>query len=152
MTDLVDKTVFPPHGDGVLQELEEFVNSVPIAQLRGPDGATIELPAEVYEVLRDVIDAMASGHAIAVAPRDQQMTTQQAAELLGISRPTLVRLLTDGEIPYTQPGRHRRVRLADVLDYQQRSHTAAREGLKELVEISEDAGLYEQASTKTLRR
>lgn len=153
MTGLMDRTVFPPHETEGMRELENFVNDVPIAELRGPSGNTIALPAEVYDVLRDVVDALAHGHAITVAPRHQRLTTQQAADLLGISRPTLVRLLQDGHIPYTQPGRHRRVMLHDVLDYQRRSHEDAQAGLDEMVEISEDAGLYDDdVTTKRLRR
>lgn len=85
---------------------------------------------------------MSRGQAITVAPHDQTLTTQAAADLLGISRPTLVKLLERGEIPYTQPGRHRRLRLPDVLAYRYRTHVAAERGLDELVEISEDADLY----------
>jgi excisionase family DNA binding protein len=94
-------------------------------------------------VLRDVVDALARGQAITVAPRDLTLTTQEAADLLGISRPTLVKLLERGEIPFDQPGRHRRVKLTDVLDYQQRARRQRREALRRIVEISEDMGLYD---------
>jgi excisionase family DNA binding protein len=71
------------------------------------------------------------------------LTTSQAAHILGISRPTLVRLLESGEIPYEQPARHRRVRLADILAYQQRARRARATALDEMVRISEEAGLYD---------
>jgi excisionase family DNA binding protein len=63
---------------------------------------------------------MAQGKAVTVAPHNLQLTTQEAADLLGISRPTLVRLLERGDIPLTKPNRHPRVQLIDVLAYQQR--------------------------------
>jgi excisionase family DNA binding protein len=75
------------------------------AQLVGPAGERIELPAEVFTVLREVVLAMAEGEAVTVAPHHQTLTTQEAADLLGVSRPTLVRLLEQGKIPYEQPGR-----------------------------------------------
>ena len=150
--DLSDRTIFPPE-DGVLRQLEAFVDAVPVAELRSPEGRSTPVPAEVYEVLRDVVEAMSRGQAITVAPHDQTLTTQAAADLLGISRPTLVKLLERGEIPYTQPGRHRRLRLTDVLEYRQRAHADAERGLDELVAISEDADLYRDEVTSTrLRR
>jgi excisionase family DNA binding protein len=78
----------------------------------GPDN--IELPDERYEVLKDVVAALSQGLAITVAPQHTVLTTGQAADLLGVSRPTLVRLF-EGEIPFDKPGRHRRIRLGDLL-------------------------------------
>ena len=66
------------------------------------------LPEEVYRVLVEVVEAMREGKAITLVPRTQRLTTQEAADFLGISRPTLVKFLEDGKIPYDQPGRHRR--------------------------------------------
>ena len=150
--DVAERTIFPPN-DAVLRELEEFVESVPVAELRSPEGRSTPIPDEVYEVLRDVVEAMSRGQAITVAPHDQTLTTQEAADLLGISRPTLVKLLERGEIPHTQPGRHRRVRLADVMSFRQQSRVAARRALDDLVEISEEADLYRDDVTSTrLRR
>ncbi|HVK20422.1 MAG TPA: helix-turn-helix domain-containing protein [Actinokineospora sp.] len=71
------------------------------------------------------------------------LTTSEAAHLLGISRPTLVRLLEAGEIPYEQPARHRRLRLQDVLAYQERARRARAAGLDEMVRAAEDHGIYD---------
>jgi excisionase family DNA binding protein len=116
------------------------------------DGSRIELPDELYEVLRDVVTALVQGLAISVVPQHTVLTTSQAADLLGISRPTLVRLLESGEIPYEQPGRHRRVRLDDVLAYQQRARRARAAGLDEMVRQSEEAGLYDLPEDATIER
>jgi excisionase family DNA binding protein len=79
--------------------------------------------------LRQVVAAMraalAAGQAVTVSFHRDTLTTQEAADVLGVSRPTLVRLLEDGEIPYEQPGRHRRVQLQDVLDFQERRRHSA---------------------------
>lgn len=81
------------------------------------------LPTEVFEVLRDVFDAMAQGQAVTIAPVHQCLPTQEAAGSLGVSRPTVVQLLASGAIPFDQPGRHRRVRLADIVEELRRNLT-----------------------------
>lgn len=116
------------------------------------DGSRIELPDELYEVLHAVVTALAEGLAITVAPTHTVLTTSEAADLLGVSRPTLVRLLEAGEIPYERPGRHRRVRLDDVLAYQQRAQRARAAGLDTMVRDAEDSGLYDLPEDAALQR
>jgi excisionase family DNA binding protein len=113
------------------------------AALVAPDGTHLDLPPEVFEVLRQVVLAMSQGLAVTVAPQHTVLTTSEAAHLLGVSRPTLVRLLEAGEIPYEQPNRHRRVRLADLLAYQERTQRARAAGLDEMVRKGEEDGLYD---------
>lgn len=82
-------------------------------------GDQVELPAEVYKVLRQVVEALRQGLAVTVAPLTQTLTTQQAADLLGVSRPTLIKLLDLGKVPFERAGTHRRVLLRDVLAYRE---------------------------------
>ncbi|MQA63883.1 MAG: helix-turn-helix domain-containing protein [Actinophytocola sp.] len=96
--------------------------------------------------------ALAQGLAITIAPTHTVLTTSEAADLLGVSRPTLVRLLEAGEIPYEQPARHRKVRLDDVLAYKQRAQRARAAGLDEMVRAAEDAGMYELPEDATIER
>lgn len=127
-------------------DLSQFLDQVDAAAvLVGPDGQTVPLPTEAYRVLVDVARAMRLGKAITVAPVDQTLTTQEAADFLGISRPTLVKLLDEGQIPHTRPGngRHRRLRLADVLDHQNRTSVRRRELLDEMTADAFDDGLYD---------
>ena len=124
MTTLLgERTVLPPERPEQLgQVLLALGCDVPgQAMLVGPDGALLEMPKEVFEVLRVVVEALSRGLAITVAPHESILSTSEAAGILGVSRPTLVRLLESGEIPFEQPGKHRRVRLADVLAYHERS-------------------------------
>jgi excisionase family DNA binding protein len=80
-------------------------------------GEQVELPPEVYRVLVQVIEAMRANLAVTVVPQTQTLTTQQAADLLGVSRPTVVKLLDEGKVPYERVGTHRRILLRDLLDY-----------------------------------
>lgn len=80
----------------------------------------VELPAEIYRVLRQVVEALHQGHAVTVVPVTQTLTTQQAADLLGVSRPTVIKLLDEGRIPYDRNGTHRRILLRDLLAYRDR--------------------------------
>lgn len=82
-------------------------------------GDRVELPAEVYAVLRQVVEALRQGLAVTVAPRTLAVTTQQAADLLGVSRPTVVKLCDEGKIPFERIGTHRRLLLPDVLAYRE---------------------------------
>jgi excisionase family DNA binding protein len=79
-----------------------------------------------------------------VAPLAQRLTTQEAADLLGVSRPTLIKLLADGRIPFEQPGRHRRIRLDDLLAYRDRRRNERSNSLDELVQQTDALGLYDE--------
>lgn len=86
---------------------------------RQPEYCRTLLPGEdLREVVAHIRTALQQGLAVTVSTHEASLTTQQAADVLGVSRPTLVRLLEHGRIPYEQPGRHRRVQLQDVLDFQ----------------------------------
>lgn len=115
-----------------------------VAVLRAGDDELLELPAEVTTLLQRIVEALAEGREVTVAPADRRLTTQQAADLLGVSRPTLVKLLEAGEIPFERPGGHRRVRLADVLAHRRRAEAHRRAALDELVAVTEDSGMYEE--------
>ena len=79
----------------------------------------IELPAAVHQVLTQVVTALLAGKAVTVAPRSMTLTTQQAADLLGVSRPTVVRLITDGQLPAERVGNRHRLLLDNVLAYRE---------------------------------
>lgn len=87
-------------------------------------GDQVEIPEEVHLVLRKVVEALAHGLAVTVAPQSTTLTTQQAADLLGVTRPTVVKILDEGGMPFERVGTHRRLRLADVLAYRQQRRAA----------------------------
>lgn len=85
----------------------------------GVEDDPVELPEEVYAVLLRVVGAMRQGLSVTVSPTSQLLTTQQAADLLGMSRPTLIKALNEGRLSYTRSGTHRRIALTDALDYRE---------------------------------
>jgi len=126
-------------------ELERRGVAVPKPQpaLVGADGGRLEVPDPVFAALVQVATAMAHGQGVTVIPRNAMLTTQEAADLLGISRPTLVRLLAEGELAFEQRGRHRRIMLSDLLAYQERLRTDRRDALDRMAVEGQAAGLYE---------
>lgn len=95
-------------------------------------------------MLLRVVDAMQKGLSVTVSPTSQTLTSQQAADLLGISRPTLIKALDEGKLPFARSGTHRRLALTDVLDYREkrrREQYAAIEALS--VEVDESADIDE---------
>ena len=77
----------------------------------------IELPAGAVALLMDILEAMAAGRGVTIIPENAELTTVQAAAVLNVSRPFLIKLLEDGRIPYRTVGKHRRVRMEDVMAY-----------------------------------
>ncbi|HWI31068.1 MAG TPA: helix-turn-helix domain-containing protein [Microbacterium sp.] len=141
---VVEETYLPSKVD-VLARVSDFLSAHEAAGRTVPEpryflagarpGDQVELPEEVYLALRKVVDAMRSGLAVSVVPQTTRLTTQQAADLLNVSRPTVVKLLDDGEIPFERAGTHRRVLLADLLEY--REHR--RERQYDMLAVTRDA-------------
>ncbi|QTX04367.1 helix-turn-helix domain-containing protein [Agromyces archimandritae] len=123
-----------------MRSIESYLSADPSkAALVDPKGVVRPIPDEIFRILEQVTNALAAGEGITVVPQGMTMTTQQAADFLGISRPTLVRLLEAGDIPFDQPGRHRRVRLDDLVEYQARFRAERRTALRELRRANLDA-------------
>ncbi len=125
-----------------LREIEAYLaaNSSKAA-LVDPHGNQRQIPDEIFRALEHVANALANGNGVTVAPYGMQLTTQAAADFLGISRPTLVKLLESGEIAFELRGRHRRVTLRDVVDYQNRSRVDRGAALADLARASQQSTL-----------
>lgn len=100
-------------------------------------------PAPAVAALERVLEALAKGADVAVLPLDTEITTQEAADLLGISRPTLVKLIEAGHIPCRTLGAHRRLKAGDVLAYRDAREAKRRAALDELVLENQRLGLYD---------
>jgi len=121
--------------DARLHELEARRQ---VARLVGPDGEEVALPASAFHALKRVVDAMSRGATIALVPQGKELTTKQAADLLHVSRPFLVRNLLGKEIPFEMVGSHRRVRLDDVLAYRERRARERRALLDDMTAAAQD--------------
>lgn len=136
-----------------LLDLSKFLDQVTEpAALLGADDQTVPLPFEAFELLRNIVEIMRQGKAVTIAPVDQRLTTQEAADFLGMSRPTFVKLLEEGQLPFTRTpgGRHRRVLLSDVVAYQEQMSVNRRKALDELTAEAYESGFYEDLPEKYL--
>jgi excisionase family DNA binding protein len=107
----------------------------------GEEVTTVRLPAAAAKLLFQVLLEMGNGRAVSVAPTDVEITTQQAADLLNVSRPYLVGLVEKGELPVRKVGNQRRLPLADVLEYKARTRANRLEALRELTALDQELGL-----------
>ena len=112
-------------------------------KLVGPSGEMIAIPASVFYVLERVVEVLARGDSITVVPIGKELTTQQAADLLNVSRQYLVRLLDDKRIAFRKTGKHRRLRIEDVLAFKEQRDKDRRAGLRELSRLTEELGGYD---------
>lgn len=102
------------------QALSRFAAAREPLKLRVTDAEQmepIELPAGAVALLMEVLEAMAAGRGVTIIPENAELSTVQAAEVLNVSRPFLIKLLEDGSIPHRKVGKHRRVRMEDVMSY-----------------------------------
>jgi excisionase family DNA binding protein len=120
------------------ERLTELEAQHEVARLVGPDGSEIPFPASAFHALQRVIEAMSRGVPVALVPQGKELTTKQAAGLLHVSRPFLVRSLLGKEIPYEKVGSHRRVRLEDVLAYRERRARERRALLDDMTAAAQD--------------
>lgn len=111
--------------------------------LQASTGETDELilPGPVLQILLDTLAQMAQGNAVSLVPVHQELSTQEAANLLNVSRPFLVDILEDGRLPFRKVGTHRRVLLSDVLAYRERIDSARMQALDDLALLSQQEGL-----------
>lgn len=103
----------------------------------------VTIPREVAGLIAEILAQLAAGRVVAAYPMHAELTTQQAADFLNVSRPHLVKLVDEGVIPYHKVGTHRRIYFKDVLAYRARQEEESRAALDELSRVSEELGLYE---------
>jgi excisionase family DNA binding protein len=136
----------PPAESETLASVARAFAAVPSGtepMLIGPDGAPIALTKSLFEVLKISVAALRAGHAVAISPLERMLTTTEAGDILGVSRQYLTRLLDSGAIAHTFTGRHRRIKVADVLAYQHDRNVRRAALLAEMTAEAADAGEYD---------
>jgi excisionase family DNA binding protein len=101
------------------------------AQIR-LDGADLIVPRQAVSLLRDILAQMARGNAVTIVPTHAELSTQEAATILNVSRPFVVKLLEQGEIPFRKAGTHRRIRYEDLMSYKARMESESRDAMDAL--------------------
>jgi excisionase family DNA binding protein len=113
------------------------------ARLTGIDGHNIEIPSDLVEALLLIVHQLQTGNGVSIAALRAEVTTAEAADLLNVSRPFVIKLLESGAMPFRKVGTHRRVRLIDVLEYRDRQDAVANAALNDMVRQAERHGLYD---------
>jgi excisionase family DNA binding protein len=101
----------------------------------------IELPTSAVRLLLDILSELAEGNAVKVIPIHAEVTTQEAADLLNVSRPHIVKLLENGELPFYKTGKHRRVRFADLMAYKAKREARSEAAMAELAKQAQKLGM-----------
>ena len=122
--------------DRAAQNKDEVVK----LRIQGSD-EVVAIPLKALKLLNSIISNMAQGKSIALMPSDAEMTTQQAAEILNVSRPHVIKLLEKGEIPYKKVGSHRRILLQDILEYESKFSSDRRKKLDYLAKEAQKLNL-----------
>lgn len=101
------------------------------------------IPSVAYKLLIDILSQISQGNAVTLVPVQAELSTQQAANLLNVSRPYLIKLLESGEIPYRKIGKHRKILAKDLYEYKTEIDAKRSQSLNELTALSEELNLYE---------
>jgi excisionase family DNA binding protein len=142
---LTDPISIPETQETEIRDLRRLIQGGD-AKLVGSDGRQIAIPQPVHELLLAILKNLQAGKAISIVPEHQQLTTQRAANILGVSRPFLVGLLENGDIPFHMVGCHRRIYLRDLLDYKRRRDAARHEAINSMARAEMEAGTYDNVT------
>lgn len=119
-------------------------SSVRIQLLDDGEGAeTVAVPASALRLFLHLLTEMSQGNTVTLIPTHSELTTQQAANLLNVSRPYIVKLLDEGTIPSRTVGRYRRIRFDDLMAYKRKDDEARAKIADDLTALSQELGMYD---------
>jgi len=122
----------------LLAEVEDFPEAAQVCIQVAGATVSVPLPAALVQQVAEMLRHLAEGSAVSIVPLHSTLTTQQAADLLNVSRPYLVRVLEDGKIPFTKAGTHRRVTYRDVLSFKEAQSRDAETAMQELADQAQE--------------
>ncbi|HVW25501.1 MAG TPA: excisionase family DNA-binding protein [Polyangiaceae bacterium] len=117
------------------------IRTIRVQQEGSKEEVSVSVPREAFELFLDILGQMANGNAVSIVPVHAELTTQQAADMLNVSRPFLVGLLDEGKIPFRLVGTHRRVKVADIVAYKEKDEAHRKSVLDELAAEAQKYGL-----------
>ena len=112
-------------------------------KLVASNGEEIPLPESLSAILGQIVSQLMHGKAVRVASIHEELTTQEAADILNVSRPYLIKLLEEGAIPFVMTGTHRRIRFNDLMEYKRFRDAERKQAINEIAQMSQDLGLYD---------
>lgn len=141
----IPRTILPSINIDDMTTLEAFTARFLDERIFIKDASGVEtpLPSQLCDAVRQTAILLAEGKSVMISATEQDLTTEQAAAMLGISRQTLIRLLDKGLIPFSRPSNHRRIRLEDLLEYKRASKHTKDCTLSQMIGVGEDAELYD---------
>lgn len=136
----------PPKNEEELNEIIELVSKISNLDqfvMMKADGQKIEIPSIVTKILYEIITILSKGGALTIIPMEKELTTQQSADILNISRPFLVNLLENGEIPFHKTGTHRKIYMKDLMAYKERNNNNRANKIAEIIKLTQEYDLYD---------
>jgi excisionase family DNA binding protein len=129
------------------RRISDYLSSHPgedLIEALGEVGAedALVIPRPTVVMLAHVLSLLESGHGVQIIPKDAELTTQQAADVLNVSRPYLISLLESGQIPFRKVGRHRRITFEALMEYKRQDDLQRRAAADDLADLSQELGLY----------
>lgn len=135
----------PPSSDNEKKELSNLVDNLSnvgkIALVI--NGQEIEAPSVIYFALTEVVKTLNNGDSVTLIPMDKELTTQQAADILNVSRPYFIKLLENGTIKFRKTGTHRKVLMQDLIEYRDKRAENRHSSIEEMSKLSQELGLYD---------
>ena len=131
------------------ESYESIVSSIELLKTDLPEieiaetGGKIRIPVSVLRLLAQIMKEISQGNPVTVVPQATEITTQAASEVLGCSRPHVVRLLEEGKMPYTKVGKHRRIIYDDLMSFKKKMKVSQKNKLQDLMKLDEESGLYD---------
>ena len=128
--------------EALASSIEQLRTEMPEIEIEETE-EKIRIPLSALRLLAKILKEISHGNPISIVPIATEMTTQAAAEILGCSRPHIVRLLEEGKIPYTKVGKHRRIKYEDVVSFRKEMKARQKSKIQELMQLDEESVLYD---------